>query len=103
MDQATAKQLIENTDYLDNQILAIKEKSTTIFGKIIWKGYTASFKDDEGKDGTVRVRVKNLHSGKEFSESLTKFAGLFPKEFIANRINSKNEILNVLNENKEVE
>lgn len=102
MDQAAAKKLIENTEYLNNQILVYKEKSKTIFGKIIWKGYTASFKDDEGKDGTVRVRVKNLHNGKEFSDSLSKFVTLFPKEFITNRINSKNEILNVLNNNKEV-
>jgi len=103
MDQADAKQLIKTTEYLDNQILVYKEGSKKIFGKIIWKGYTASFKDDAGEDGTVRVRVKNLHSGKEFSDSLSKFADLFPKEFIENRTNSKNEILNVLSENVEVE
>ena len=102
MDQATAKKLIENTDYLDNQILAIKEKSDTIYGKITYKGYTAAFKDEQGEDGTVRVRIKNLQSGKEFSESLSKFADLFPKEFITNRINSKNEILNVLNDNENI-
>lgn len=103
MDQATAKKLIENTDYLDNQILAIKEKSDTIYGKITWKGYTAAFKDEEGEIGTVRVRIKNLHSGIEFSESLSKFATLFPKEFIENRTSSKEEILNVLNENENVQ
>ena len=103
MDQASAKQLIKSTEYLDNQILVYKEGSKIIFGKIIWKGYTASFKDDAGEDGTVRVRVKNLHSGKEFSDSLSKFIGLFPEEFIQNRTNSKNEILNLLTENVDVQ
>ena len=103
MDQATAKQLIDNTDYLDNQILVYKEKSKTIFGKIIWKGYSAAAKDEEGNDGTVRVRIKDLYNRNEFSESLSNIATLFPKEFITNWINSKKEILNVLNNNKEVE
>ena len=102
MDQSTAKKLIEETKYLDNQILVYREDSKTIYGKIIWKGYTAAFKDEEGNDGTVRVRIKDLHSSKEFSESLSKIAHLFPKEFILNREHSKMEILNVLQNNKEV-
>lgn len=102
MDQSSAKRLIEETQYLDNQILVYREKAKTVYGKIIWKGYTAAFKDEEGKDGTVRVRIKDLHSSKEFSESLAKIANLFPKEFILNRASSKNEILNVLQNNNEV-
>lgn len=102
MDQVTAKELIKNTEYLDNQILVYKEKSKTIFGKIVWKGYNAASKDEEGQNGAVRVRIKDLKSATEFSESLTKIANLFPKEFILNRGNSKKEILNVLQQNKDV-
>lgn len=102
MNQAAAKELIKSTDYLDNQILAYKEDSKLIYGKIVWKGYTASFKDDQGEDGTVRVRIKNLHNSEEFSESLTKIVRLFPKDFMTNRSNSKKEILNVLQVNKDV-
>jgi hypothetical protein len=102
MNQAAAKELIKSTNYLDNQILSYKEDSKTIIGKIVSKGYTASFKDEDGNHGTVRVRIKDLKSNTEFSESLTKIAKLFPKEFISNRLQSKDEILNVLENNKDV-
>jgi hypothetical protein len=102
MNQAAAKELIKSTDYLDNQILSYKEDARTIIGKIVSKGYTASFKDEDGNHGTVRVRIKDLKTNTEFSESLTKIAKLFPKEFISNRLQSKDEILTVLKSNKEV-
>jgi len=102
MNQAAAKELIKSTIYLDDQILSYKEDSKTIIGKIVSKGYTASFKDEEGKDGTVRCRIKDLKTNTEFSESLTKMAKLFPKEFISNRVQSKDEILSVLASNKDV-
>lgn len=102
MNQAAAKELIKNTEYLNDQILSYKEDSKTIIGKIVSKGYTASFKDEEGNHGTVRVRIKDLKTNTEFSEDLTKIAKLFPKEFVSNRLQSKDEILNVLESNKDV-
>lgn len=101
MDQAQAKKIIEETNYLENQILVYQEDKKTIFGKIVWKGYSASFRDDNNEEGTVRVRIKDLLSGKEFSDSLTKIANEFPKESIENRANSKKEILNILESNKD--
>ena len=101
MNQADAKKIIEETNYLENQILVYQEDQKTIFGKIVWKGYTASFKDENNEDGTVRVRIKDLLTGKEFSDSLKKIATEFPKEFIENKLNSKKEILNILEDNQD--
>ncbi len=103
MNQADAKKIIEETNYLENQILVYQEDTKTIFGKIVWKGYSAAFKDENNEDGTVRVRIKDLLTGKEFSDSLLKIATEFPKESIENKLNSKKEILNILDDNKDVQ
>lgn len=101
MDQTTAKEIIAETEYLDGQILAIKDsKNKTKFCKIIWKGFSATQKDEENKEGSARVRVKDLMSGKEFTDNLTKIIRDFPAEMITSKESAKAEILNLLEENK---
>ena len=103
MNQADAKKIIAETNYLENQIIVYQNDTDKIFGKIVWKGYSASFKDENDEDGTVRVRIKDLLTGKEFSDSLLKIATDFPVESIENKANSKKEILNILDINKDVQ
>ena len=52
MDQTTAKEIIKDTDYLDGRILVMEDsKKKTKFCKIIWKGFSATQKD-ENNDAT---------------------------------------------------
>lgn len=98
MNQQIAKKLIEDTQYLENRILVYRDKKkTNKFCKIVWKGYSATFKDQNDEDGTVRVRLRDMLSGKEFSEDITDTTKKFPKEAITDKESSKKEILNILN------
>jgi len=96
MNQASAKQLIEETNYLDNKILVFKDSSKNKFCKIVWKGYSATNKDQNDEDGTVRARLRDLMSGKEFSDDIQHVAELFPLEKITGKEECKKEILNLL-------
>jgi hypothetical protein len=98
MNQLSAKKLIEETNYLDNKILVFKSDDKNKFCKIVWKGYSATTKDENNEDGTVRVRLKDLLSGKEFSEDMKQVSSIFPKESILNKENSKAEILNIIHQ-----
>lgn len=98
MNQLNAKKLIEETNYLDNKILVFKSEDKNKFCKIVWKGYSATTKDENNEDGSVRVRLKDLLSGKEFSEDMKQVSSIFPKENIENKENSKAEILNIINQ-----
>lgn len=101
MDQTTAKEIIKDTDYLDGRILVMEDsKKKTKFCKIIWKGFSATQKDENNEEGSARVRVKDLMSGKEFTDNLTKVAREFPEEFISNKESAKAEIMNLLEANK---
>lgn len=101
MDQATAKEIIKDTDYLDGQILVMKDsKNKTKFCKIIWKGFSATQKDENNEEGSARVRVKDLMTGKEFTDNLTKVVRDFPEEAITNKESAKAEIFALLNDNK---
>lgn len=103
MDQTTAKEVIKGTDYLDNRILVMEDTKKTKFCKIIWKGFSATQKDENNEDGAARVRVKDLLSGKEFTDNLTKVAREFPPEMITSKESAKAEIMNLLQENVAVE
>ena len=101
MDQTTAKEIIKDTDYLDGRILVMEDsKKKTKFCKIIWKGFSATQKDENNEDGSARVRVKDLMSGKEFTDNLTKVAREFPEDMISIKESAKIEILGLLQENK---
>ena len=101
MDQTTAKEIIKDTDYLDGRILVMEDsKKKTKFCKIIWKGFSATQKDENNEDGSARVRVKDLMSGKEFTDNLTKVAREFPEDMISIKESAKVEILGLLKDNK---
>jgi hypothetical protein len=101
MDQITAKEIIKDTDYLDGRILVMEDsKKKHKFCKIIWKGFSATQKDENNEEGSARVRVKDLLSGKEFTDNLTKVAREFPEEEISSKESAKLEILTLLEENK---
>jgi hypothetical protein len=101
MDQTTAKEIIKDTDYLDGRILVMEDsKKKTKFCKIIWKGFSATQKDENNEDGSARVRVKDLMSGKEFTDNLTKVAREFPEDMISIKESAKVEILSLLQDNK---
>ena len=101
MDQTTAKEIIKDTDYLDGRILVMEDsKKKTKFCKIIWKGFSATQKDENNEEGSARVRVKDLMSGKEFTDNLTKVAREFPEEMISSKESAKAEILSLLEDNK---
>ncbi|MBI35908.1 MAG: hypothetical protein CMP67_11160 [Flavobacteriales bacterium] len=101
MDQTTAKEIIKDTDYLENRILVMEDSKKKIkYCKIIWKGFSATQKDENNEEGAARVRVKDLMSGKEFTDNLTKVARDFPEELISNKESAKAEIFNLLQENK---
>ena len=101
MDQTTAKEIIKDTDYLEDRILVIEDSKKKIkYCKIIWKGFSATQKDENNEEGAARVRVKDLMSGKEFTDNLTKVAREFPEEFISSKESAKAEIFSLLQENK---
>lgn len=101
MDQTTAKEIIKETDYLENRILVIQDSKKKLkYCKIIWKGFSATQKDENNEEGAARVRVKDLMTGKEFTDNLTKVARDFPEEFISNKESAKAEIFNLLEDNK---
>ena len=101
MDQTTAKEIIKDTDYLENRILVIEDSKKKIkYCKIIWKGFSATQKDENNEEGAARVRVKDLMSGKEFTDNLTKVARQFPEDFISTKESAKAEIFSLLQENK---
>ena len=85
MDQATAKEIIKDTEYLDGRILVMEDTKKIKYCKIIWKGFSATQKDEENKEGAARVRVKDLMTGKEFTDNLTKIARVFPPETISDK------------------
>jgi hypothetical protein len=103
MDQATAKEIIKDTEYLDGRILVMDDTKKTKFCKIIWKGFSATQKDEDNQEGAARVRVKDLMTGKEFTDNLTKVARQFPPEMITSKESAKAEIFNLLKENVAVE
>jgi|TARA_B100000795_G_scaffold267411_1_gene252180 hypothetical protein len=103
MDQATAKEIIKDTEYLDGRILVMEDTKKIKFCKIIWKGFSATQKDEDNKEGAARVRVKDLMTGKEFTDNLTKIARTFTPEIITDKESAKVDILNVLKENTAVE
>lgn len=103
MDQATAKEIIKDTEYLDGRILVMEDTKKIKFCKIIWKGFSATQKDEDNKEGAARVRVKDLMTGKEFTDNLTKIARTFTPEIITDKESAKVNILNVLKENTAVE
>ena len=101
MDQTTAKEIIKDTDYLENRILVMEDSKKKIkYCKIIWKGFSATQKDENNEEGAARVRVKDLMSGKEFTDNLTKVAREFPEEFISSKESAKAEIFSLLQDNK---
>ncbi len=101
MDQTTAKEIIKDTDYLEDRILVMEDSKKKIkYCKIIWKGFSATQKDENNEEGAARVRVKDLMSGKEFTDNLTKVAREFPEEFISSKESAKAEIFSLLQENK---
>ena len=101
MDQTTAKEIIKDTDYLQDRILVMEDSKKKIkYCKIIWKGFSATQKDENNEEGAARVRVKDLMSGKEFTDNLTKVAREFPEEFISSKESAKAEIFSLLQENK---
>lgn len=101
MDQTTAKEIIKETDYLENRILVIQDSKKKLkYCKIIWKGFSATQKDENNEEGAARVRVKDLMTGKEFTDNLTKVARDFPEEFISNKESAKAEIFSLLEDNK---
>ena len=101
MDQTTAKEIIKETDYLENRILVIQNSKKKLkYCKIIWKGFSATQKDENNEEGAARVRVKDLMTGKEFTDNLTKVARDFPEEFISNKESAKAEIFSLLEDNK---
>ena len=101
MDQTTAKEIIKDTEYLQDRILVIEDSKKKIkYCKIIWKGFSATQKDENNEEGAARVRVKDLMSGKEFTDNLTKVARQFPEEFISVKESAKAEIFSLLQENK---
>ncbi len=101
MDQTTAKEIIKDTDYLEDRILVMEDSKKKIkYCKIIWKGFSATQKDENNEEGAARVRVKDLMSGKEFTDNLTKVARQFPEEFISSKESAKAEIFSLLQENK---
>ena len=49
MDQTTAKEIIKDTDYLQDRILVMEDSKKKIkYCKIIWKGFSATQKDENG-------------------------------------------------------
>tara|TARA_B100000497_G_C7378144_1_gene242658 strand:- start:9 stop:470 length:462 start_codon:yes stop_codon:yes gene_type:complete len=101
MDQTTAKEIIKDTDYLENRILVMEDSKKKIkYCKIIWKGFSATQKDENNEEGAARVRVKDLMSGKEFTDNLTKVARQFPEELISTKESAKAEIFSLLQDNK---
>ena len=101
MDQTTAKEIIKDTDYLEDRILVMEDSKKKIkYCKIIWKGFSATQKDENNEEGAARVRVKDLMSGKEFTDNLTKVAREFPEEFISSKESAKAEIFSLLQDNK---
>ena len=103
MDQATAKEIIKDTEYLDGRILVMEDTKKIKFCKIIWKGFSATQKDEDNNEGAARVRVKDLMTGKEFTDNLTKIARVFPPELITDKEIAKANILSLLQENVTVE
>jgi len=121
MDQATAKEIIKDTEYLDGRILVMEDTKKIKFCKIIWKGFSATQKDEDNNEGAARVRVKDLQkdednnegaarvrvkdlmTGKEFTDNLTKIARVFPPELITDKEIAKANILSLLQENVTVE
>lgn len=103
MDQATAKEIIKDTEYLDGRILVMEDTKKIKFCKIIWKGFSATQKDEDNNEGAARVRVKDLMTGKEFTDNLTKIARVFPPEMISDKEIAKANILSLLQENVTVE
>ena len=104
MDQTTAKEIIKETDYLDGRILVMEDsKKKTRFCKIIWKGFSATQKDENDEEGSARVRVKDLMTGKEFTDNLTKIVRQFPEGLISTKESAKAEIFTLLQDNKAFE
>lgn len=100
MDLKAAKKLIDDANYLENRILVFQDKQKNKFCKIVWKGYTATKKDHNNEDGTVRVRLKDLLSGQEFSEDMAHIVEKFPQEQVTSKEACKQEILNIININQ---
>ena len=51
MDQTTAKEIIKETDYLENRILVIQDSKKKLkYCKIIWKGFSATQKDENNEE-----------------------------------------------------
>lgn len=103
MDLSKAKEILKDTDYLDGRILVLEERKKAKYCKIIWKGYSATATDEENNEGSARVRMKDVLSGKEFTDNLTKVAREFPPEVITNKEECKKEILSLLQDHASIE
>ncbi|MFM7023948.1 MAG: hypothetical protein ACKOXB_13335 [Flavobacteriales bacterium] len=104
MNQTEAKKIIKDTEYLNNRILTFKnaESSTgTAYCRVIDKKYLFSSIDENKKQGAVKIRFKDLFTGKEFMEQLTVVARTYSKKVVQETDDLKAALLKVLSDETE--
>lgn len=99
MNQTEAKKIIKDTEYLNNRILTFKnaESATGMkYCRVIDKKYLFSSTDENKKQGDVKIRFKDLMTGKEFMEQLTIVAREYSKKVVKETDDVKAALLTIL-------
>ncbi len=100
MNQTEAKKIIKDTEYLDNRILTFENPEATAGGRqycrVIDKKYLFSSTDENKKQGAVKIRFKDVMTGKEFMEQLTMVARTYTKKVVKEVDDAKAQLLVLL-------
>lgn len=105
MNQTEAQKIIKDTEYLNNRILSFDNPKATAGGRqycrVIDKKYLFSSTDEKNKQGAVKIRFKDVMTGKEFMEQLTAVARQFTKKVVDETDDVKTNLLAVLSDETE--
>ncbi len=105
MNQTEAQKIIKDTEYLNNRILSFDNPKDTAGGRqycrVIDKKYLFSSTDEKNKQGAVKIRFKDVMTGKEFMEQLTAVARQFTKKVVDETDDVKTNLLAVLSDETE--
>ena len=104
MNQTEAKKIIKDTEYLNNRILAFENAESTTgmkYCRVIDKKYLFSSTDENKKQGAVKVRFKDVMTGKEFMEQLTMVARQYTKKVVQETDDLKAAVLTILTDETE--
>ena len=104
MNQTEANKIIKETEYLNNRILTFKNAESTTgmkYCRVIDKKYLFSSTDENKKQGAVKIRFKDLLTGKEFMEQLTMVAREYSKKVVKETDDVKAALLTILSDETE--